>query len=403
MLSSAPVDFRPVPRRILLLSSSTGSGHDRRAQAFREWIELLYPDQFEVRQEQIIEESSLLGAFGVWLYNQIQRHAPIAHNLYWEIVEVFTATNCHRVSIGGRHYRQILREFLPHMVISLHDCTNRGYFQDARRIVGPSVKTITYCGEWSGGHGFSTNWVEPTADCFVGRTTQAVERAIRQGCDPAKTEVLTNFLPPAAMEAPFTPARQRHFREELGLDPDRFTVFISTGSQGAAHHLRFLNALCPLADRVQAVLVCGRNEEALAQARTWRQQHPELRLHLEGFSRRVPQLMRAADCVVTRGGANTAAEALQAGCPLVFHTLGGIMPQERLTVRYFQESQAAALVHNERELEQLVRTWLDQPEAHRTIRDNLLGLRSDDHPAMWIHRLAAELGIAEGRTAVAVS
>ncbi|KAF0095054.1 MAG: hypothetical protein E1N59_1482 [Puniceicoccaceae bacterium 5H] len=387
---------RPLARRrILLLSSSTGSGHDRRAEAFKAWIEELYPDQFEVRQEQIIENSCHLGAFGVWLYNQIQKYSPICHNFYWEIVELFTATHSQSVSYGGRYYRKLLADYRPHLVLSLHDCTNRGYFQDARRVLGDTVRTMTYCGEWSGGRGFSINWAEPTVDRFVCRTRMTQHRAVELGVPHAKTRVLTNFLPDPAMVEDFTPAEQHLYREqELNLDPDRFTVFMSTGSQGAAHHLRFLRSLRPLADRVQAIIVCGRNERACEQVRAWKLRHPELKVHVEGFSRRVPALMRASDCVVTRGGANTAAEALQAGCPIVLHTLGGLMPQERLTVHYFQSQAAGELVHNERELEQLLERWLNHPEEYHRLRQRFHQLRAEDRPEELIHEIAEDLGVA---------
>ncbi|MDP0499434.1 MAG: glycosyltransferase [Verrucomicrobiota bacterium JB022] len=388
-------------RRILLLSSSTGSGHDRRAEAFRNWVEELYPDQFEVRQEQIIENSSRLGAFGVWLYNQIQRHGPIAHNLYWEIVELFTATHSQSVSYGGRYYRELLQSYRPHLVLSLHDCTNRGYFQDARKVLGDSVRTMTYCGEWSGGRGFSVNWAEPSVDRFVARTNAARMHAIELGVPADKASVLTNFLPRRALGGSYSLVEKKAARQSFGLHPERFTVFISTGSQGASHHLRFLRSLLPLADRVQAIVVCGRNEKACEQVRAWHQRHPQLALHLEGFSRRMPELMRASDCVVTRGGANTAAEALQAGCPVVFHTLGGMMPQERLTVQYFQAQAAGELVHNEEELEKLLARWLDRPGDYQRLLHRFRQLRADDRPEDLLHDIAEMLGVRSKRAATA--
>lgn len=44
--------------RILVLTSSTGAGHDTRAQAFAEWCFELYRHEVDVRIEQMLEKSS---------------------------------------------------------------------------------------------------------------------------------------------------------------------------------------------------------------------------------------------------------------------------------------------------------------------------------------------------------
>ena len=62
--------------RILVLTSSTGGGHDARAEAFAEWCFQLYRHDVDVRIEQMLEKSSVVNRTGVNLYNRIQRAAP---------------------------------------------------------------------------------------------------------------------------------------------------------------------------------------------------------------------------------------------------------------------------------------------------------------------------------------
>lgn len=59
--------------RILILTSSTGGGHDARAEAFAEWCFQLYRHQVDVRIEQMLEKSSVLNRAGVGFYNKIKK------------------------------------------------------------------------------------------------------------------------------------------------------------------------------------------------------------------------------------------------------------------------------------------------------------------------------------------
>ena len=75
------------PLRILVLTSSTGGGHDARAQAFAEWCFQLYRHDVDVRIEQMLEGSSRLYRGGVQFYNWIQRRSPWMHKAFYTVVE----------------------------------------------------------------------------------------------------------------------------------------------------------------------------------------------------------------------------------------------------------------------------------------------------------------------------
>jgi processive 1,2-diacylglycerol beta-glucosyltransferase len=370
--------------RVLVLSSSTGSGHDMRAKAFASWVQLLHGDSIQLRIEQVIENGSTLGRFGVWLYNMIHKHFPLLHNVYFFIVELFVFTHSRSVSFGGRHYRELLQSFRPDIVLSVHDSTNRGYFEDARRILGPAVRCVTYCGEFSGGYGYSRNWVNPAADLFVARTQTAREHAVALGMPRERTRVFHKLLPPAAFEQQLSPAGRRALRGQLGLDPGRFTLFLATGGYGANHHLSYLNALLPLADQLQLVVVCGRNHSIHARIRQWADRHPRLKAFIEGYSNRITDFLQIADAVVTRGGANTTMEALHFECPLLYDSLGGLMPQEHCTVRYFLDNGAARMIHRPRELQGILADWCRFGEDYQAVRKGLAALQRDEDPRQLV-------------------
>ncbi len=367
--------------RVLVLTSGTGSGHDMRARAFAQWVQQLHGDAVEVRIEQIIENGSLLGRFGVWVYNTIQQHAPFLHNIYFFIVELFVLAHSQSVSFGGRYYRKLLREYLPKVILSVHDSTNRGYFEDARRVLGDRVRCVTYCGEFSGGFGYSRNWINPTTDHFIARTPPAAEFAVKLGISPDRLSVFQKFLPPGCFRSRITDSGKADYLRQLGLQPGVFTLFLSTGGYGANHHLTFLKELLPLAGKIQVIVICGRNREVFRKVNQWAARNPGLSLHVEGYSDRVADYMQISDAILTRGGANTTMEALHYGCPILYNSLGGLMPQEQCTVRYFIDNGAAVLIRSAGGLANTLRQWHDFSAPYRSVRAALEALQVDEDPA----------------------
>jgi len=375
--------------RILILTSSTGAGHDARAQAFAEWCFELYRHNVDVRIEQMLEKSSGFFSAGVRFYNWIQKKSPWIHKAFFLFVELLSFLNKRSVSFGRAYYEAVLREYQPHLVFSVHDCLNRGYFQLARKILGADkVRCATYCGEFSGGFGYSVNWVEPSADLYISRTDTARDYAVKLGMPVERTRVRGHLMQPRQYIGFMSAAgRAAYLEEELELQPGLFTVFLATGGNGANNHVAFLSLLAPYSDRVQAIVICGRNREAYNQVVHWRIEHPHFHCFLDGFSDEVHLLMQVSDVIVTRGGTTSCAKALHFRCPIIFNGLGGVMPQEELTVKFFNRGAGVAVAKQPEDLAKLVADWLDTPSNYQQFREDFLHLRYEEDPTLVITEL----------------
>jgi len=381
-----------------VLTSSTGGGHDTRAQAFAEWCFQLYRYQVDVRIEQMLEESSGLYRGGVNFYNWIQRRSPWMHKAFYTVVEGLSVLNRRTVVLGRRYYERVLREYRPHLVLSVHDCLNRGYFQLARRILGPqNVRCATYCGEFSGGWGYSWNWVEPTVDLYFSRTATASDFAVKLGLAREKARVRSYLMQPRNYLEVFTPEERRRFREKkLGLKRDLFTVFLATGANGANNHFDLLPALVAHADRVQAIVICGRNHQTYNELVHWRSQHPEFACFIDSYSDVVHLLVQVSNAIVTRGGTTTCSKALHYRCPIVFNAFGGVMPQERLTVKYFRNGGAAEFVQNGAQFRALIDRWMDSPASYQRLLEDMDRLGAEEDPTVLIDELVGLAREASG-------
>ncbi|MCX6932104.1 MAG: glycosyltransferase [Verrucomicrobia bacterium] len=385
--------------RILILTSSTGGGHDARAEAFAEWCFQLYRHQVDVRIEQMLEKSSVLNRAGVGFYNKIQKVAPWLHSGFYAFVELLSYINRRDVTFGRSYFLEVLRDYQPHLIFSVHDCLNRGYFQLARATLGADrVRCVTYCGEFSGGWGYSRNWIEPSVDLYFSRTPTARDFAVKSGIAPEKSRVRGNLMLPRSVLETITPEERGALRvKRFGLRPDLFTVFLATGGNGANQHLQLLPALVKHADRVQAIVICGKNKESYNELVHWRANHPEFNCYLEGYSEVVHLLIQASDVIVTRGGTTTCAKALHFRCPIIFNAFQGIMPQEQLTWKFFRNGAASEKIESAGDFARIIDTWIGDPAAYAKVKENFVQLRYDEDPTLLIEEIV-ELANSVART-----
>jgi processive 1,2-diacylglycerol beta-glucosyltransferase len=145
--------------------------------------------------------------------------------------------------------------------------------------------------------------------------------------------------------------------------------------------------LLPYADKIQAIVICGNNREAYNQLVRWRAAHPQLNCCVDGFSEEVHLLMQVSDVIVTRGGTTTCAKALHFRCPIIFNALGGIMPQEELTVKFFQRGAGVERINNAADFETIIAAWMGDRSVYDRLRNNFLKLRYEETPTVLITEL----------------
>lgn len=340
-----------------------------RARAFQEWAQAEPSLYLSVQLHRPLEKSHAIYAFGVWLYNWIQRTAPYLHHAYFNFLEVVPIVRTSK-PLGAAKYRKVLEELRPEVLISVHDSLNHGFFEYARVILGRDrVKCVTYCGELSGGYGFSRHWVNSSADLFIGAVPETCQAAVRWGMAPERTRVGGFLLRRFFYDPPEDAAGRAAFiREKLRLDPDEFILLLSASSRGAHNHVRFLDAMRKRGVDAQVILLCGKSQITEREVSEWAKANPSARVRLLPHNTNVGQLMRSVSAIVARPGTGTTSEAIVSGCPLLLNSLGGIMPQERITVKFCRDHGVAQLVRSPEELARIVTEWRKRPELPAAIR-----------------------------------
>jgi processive 1,2-diacylglycerol beta-glucosyltransferase len=177
---------------------------------------------------------------------------------------------------------------------------------------------------------------------------------------------------------------------ELGLRRERFTLLLSTGLAGANNHAAILHRLARSGAELQVVALCAHREDTRATLARLAAAAPRLVLRALGPQEpaRMAALMRLASAVLARPGTGATSEAIQLGVPLIHNGLGGIMPQELITVQYCKQQGCALVARNADEVVSAALRLQREPHFAAGLRARLSAARPPGRPAQIVRWLA---------------
>ncbi|GAA1833144.1 glycosyltransferase [Pseudonocardia ailaonensis] len=294
------------PRRVLVLSAPVGEGHVAAARALAARMRELWPEA-EVHE---VESTSgpVRDRVLTRSYATTMRYAPGLYGLGYDLLVHHPrfAELCKRIAAAqvGRSLAPLLREEHPDLVVSTYPMISGGlaWLRRHEQLGAHTVAVVTDVAV----HPF---WVWADVD----ETWTLL---------PASREQATHLVPaaevrvaPAAVDKRFHPGDRVATRRELGLREDAFVVLVTGGSLAFGGMEGVVDAVLAGAEgpgpEVHAVVLCGRNERL-------RQRLGARGIDARGWTDQVPELITAADLVLTTAGGMIASESLAVGTPVLF-------------------------------------------------------------------------------------
>lgn len=212
---------------------------------------------------------------------------------------------------GGRIRRIIhesFREHDPDLILSVHPLLNHVAWQAiqrGRRRRG-LVTVITDLVE------FHLGWMFPRSDLTIVPTEGALQECLESGVPRERLRLLG--LPVDLRFRPAAPGEKAALRRRLGLNEKRFTILLSGGGEGSGKLITQVRALARREGDWQLIVICGRNEKL---RRRLGRVNFQSRALVLGFVDNMPDLMRAADLVVSKAGPGAIGEALATEVPIL--------------------------------------------------------------------------------------
>lgn len=205
-------------------------------------------------------------------------------------------------------------------------------------------------------------WFDKRADLILVPTEIARERAVAYHMDPEKVHVVGQ---PVANRYCAPPGDKRALREKLGWPQDKMIAMLIGGGEGMGPMAHTADAINESGLDLGLVIVAGRNErlKAKLESRAWK-----IPTIIYGFTRDLPDFMRAADVLVTKAGPGTIAEALNAGLPII---LNARLPgQEDGNVTYVEKECVGVWAPRTDRVVHILKKWLENPEERERFSEN---------------------------------
>jgi 1,2-diacylglycerol 3-beta-galactosyltransferase len=239
----------------------------------------------------------------------------------------------------------------PDMVVSVVPNFNRALLQGFRRVPAhaPFVTILTDFADYP-----PHFWIERQEQYVICGTDRAVAQARKMGHPPERVFRTSGMILRPAFYRQYTHDVASE-RQRIGLDPHKPTGLVLFGGQGSPQMLRIAKALESLSDRLQLILMCGRNEKL---AQELRGLGSRLQMNVVGFTDDVPYFMSLADFFIGKPGPGSISEAVAMKLPVIVERNAWTLPQERYNAEWVTEQGVGLVVRSFRNIRAAVEELL---------------------------------------------
>ncbi len=373
--------------KILIISSDTGGGHRSAAAAIVAGVQKFFDgESYAVRVVRAVEESHHLADKLVRLYNWILRNRQHWMKYYYWIINRIrpdTREFFHKRCVA--YVRDLFERWCPHIVVSVHPLTQHIFgrvLKDlglADRVPLVSVVTDPCYGFWKG-------WACDAVTLYLVASEDARRQLIDYGVAPERIKISGMPVHPK-FAYPGEEAAQAA-RRALGLDPEKFTVFVNAGWVGGGNIPQIFSELARGELDVQAIFLAGKNEDLRAAAETIALDAP-FPVKVIGYSDEIEKLMSAANVMISKLGGLTTFEALACRVPIIGDMITEPMPQEAGTANLIAQRGAGVMLKRSIDVVPVVRRMMEDELHYSRLRAATVGLAIPNATRHIVEEIAA--------------
>jgi 1,2-diacylglycerol 3-beta-galactosyltransferase len=192
-------------------------------------------------------------------------------------------------------------------------------------------------------------WICPSVSRCLVPTEAARRAAIELGMPAEKISVCGQ---PISLKFNRRMGDKGSLRRKLGLAPERPTVLVMGGGEGFGRVFEVSRSLAQALPQAQLLVVAGRNAALQAQLESFSWEIPT---RIYGFVDYIPDLMGAADLLVSKAGPGTISEAFSAGLPVLLYAY--IPGQEEGNISYVEAHRAGVYAEAPETIAGLASGW----------------------------------------------
>ncbi|MBI4608710.1 MAG: glycosyltransferase [Candidatus Rokubacteria bacterium] len=364
--------------RVLILTASYGSGHNRAARAlaaafaaagaqprvvdhFRELVHPAFDRLSRSLYYWILRWAPPLWGGAYWLGDQLAVSSPLLLGMS---------------RLGARKLRRLLHAESPDFVVSVHP-TPAGALSELRARGLCPIPHATVFTDFVA----HTQWIHPGVDWYC-VPSEAIKNDLTARGVPRERVVVTGV--PIAPDF-LQPVDRASARLALGLSSRLPVLLVMAGSLGSLGGLMAAaRVISELPVSTQALFVTGQDPRLAAKLKAMFRE-AERRIRVFDYTDSVRQLMAAADLLVSKAGGVTLAEALAAELPIV--CFGSLPGQESRNERFVGMTGVALRAQTAADLRQALSLALAGPEILQNLRVKIREVRRPDAARAVVERV----------------
>ena len=383
-------------KKVLIMSASTGGGHNRAAKAMKDEIEKKCIDSEHITCE-IIDSLKLINTTMDKIissgYEKSAKYTPKAWGGVYKLTESnLISRNEFKdnplTSLISRKLKKLIEVKKPDLIIGTHPFpmialstlkkhsqlsknnelstfteSFHKYYQNLD--IPPLITVLT---------DYTTHsaYIQNEIDYYIAGHEYVKELLIEDGIEAEK--IKPYGIP---VEKSFLTNRSREtVLSELNLDPNKFTVLLMGGSFGAGSIKDTLSELISIDRDFQIIVITGRNKslkEKLEKNLMSHEQSIDKNICVLGFTDKMNDLLSAVDILVSKPGGLTTTESLLKEVPMIVPYF--IPGQEEENLDFLSNCGASLRTSKKYTLSIILKVLIDNPDRIEMTKENIRSIK----------------------------
>src|SRR3989338_7582189 len=292
-------------KKVLIVYASAGAGHQKAAEDLYEYLKKSRID-LDVKLIDILDYSNYIVKFSYsngyiflitklpWVWYILYRLSSFFASNYFRLLSDYLAC---------QPFVDLLKKEKPDVVVSTHFLTSSVLSVFKKKHPHCAFPLITIITDYT----LHPYCIGSGVDVYIASCEYVKDCLLTKGISDDKIKVYG--IP--VKEKFYLPSERKTAAQKLGVDPAKFTALIMTGAVGIGPIEEIVRAL---ADDVQLLVICGRNQKLFDRLTSLNFTNVKIYPLIDY----VDELMSVSDVVLTKAGGLTISESLAKGLPMIF-------------------------------------------------------------------------------------
>ena len=371
-------------KKVLIMSASTGGGHNRAAKAMKDEIEKKCIDGEHITCE-IIDSLKLINTtMDKIISSGYEKSAKYTPKAWGGVYKMSDANIVSKHEYKGNLFntllasklKKLLKERKPDLIIGTHpfpmialSTLKKKYpYRNAFNsfFVPPLISVLT-------DYTAHSTYIQDEIDYYIAGDEYVKEVLISEGVDGDK--IKPYGIP---VEKSFLEHREKSVvLEELGLAPDKFTVLLMGGSFGAGNIKDTLKELLEIDRGFQIIVITGRNETLKEKLEKSLEKYTiDKNISILVFTQDMNDILSAVDIIVSKPGGLTTTECLLKELPMIIPYY--IPGQEEENMDFLSNCGAALRTSKKFTISVLLKVLIDNPTRMELLKNNIKSIKKQN-------------------------